>query len=109
MDGVNVAATGRRRSSAGDRRASLDDGARSGSKLEFLVVCRFEKLSVEEQSIARTASIVGPNFTSDLLNCAVPEVPICPYPGLYLSLSSPYLRRARGAYLSLSRPLSILI
>jgi hypothetical protein len=32
---------------------------KSGAKLEFLVVCRFAKLSIDEQSLARTASIIG--------------------------------------------------
>ena len=45
---------------------------KSGSKLEFLVVCRFAKLSVDEQSTARTASIIGTSFTADVLLNALP-------------------------------------
>lgn len=45
---------------------------KSGSKLEFLVVCRFAKLSMDEQSTARTASIIGTSFTADVLLSALP-------------------------------------
>jgi hypothetical protein len=45
---------------------------KSGSKLEFLVVCRFAKLSMDEQSTARTASIIGTTFTADVLLSALP-------------------------------------
>lgn len=45
---------------------------KSGSKLEFLVVCRFAKLSMDEQSTARTASIIGSTFTADVLRSALP-------------------------------------
>ena len=44
---------------------------KSGSKLEFLVVCRFSKLSMDEQSTARTASIIGESFTADVLHHAL--------------------------------------
>jgi len=47
---------------------------KSGAKLEFLVVCRFAKLSIDEQSLARTASIIGMAFTSDVLNDAMPKL-----------------------------------
>jgi class 3 adenylate cyclase len=42
------------------------------NKLAFLVVCRFAKLSTELQSIARTASIVGFEFTQSLLSSVLP-------------------------------------
>lgn len=45
---------------------------KSGSKLELLVVCRFAKLSMDEQSTARTASIIGASFTADVLRSALP-------------------------------------
>ena len=45
---------------------------KSGSKLEFLVVCRFAKLSLDEQNTARTASIIGEVFTADVLHHALP-------------------------------------
>ena len=44
-----------------------------GAKLEFLVVCRFAKLSVDEQRVARTASIIGTSFTSDVLHSLLPK------------------------------------
>ena len=46
---------------------------KSVAKLEFLVVCRFAKLSMDEQRIARTASIIGTTFTADVLNNALPK------------------------------------
>ena len=53
-----------------DRRKGAESGA---SKLEFLIVCRYEKLSSEEQVITRTASIIGTSFTADVLNSAIPD------------------------------------
>jgi hypothetical protein len=47
--------------------------AKPGAKLEFLVVCRFAKLSVDEQRVARTASIIGTSFTSDVLHSLLPK------------------------------------
>ena len=46
---------------------------KSVAKLEFLVVCRFAKLTLDEQSIARTASIIGTTFTADVLSNALPK------------------------------------
>lgn len=37
------------------------------SKLELFIVCRFEKLSSEDQNVLRTASIIGNNFSRDVL------------------------------------------
>ena len=45
----------------------------SGAKLEILIVCRFAKLSVDEQRIARTASIIGTSFSADVLNNILPK------------------------------------
>ena len=51
----------------------LTGNVQSGAKLEILIVCRFAKLSVDEQRIARTASIVGTSFASDVLNNILPK------------------------------------
>ena len=36
-------------------------------------MCRFAKLSVDEQRIARTASIIGTSFSADVLNNILPK------------------------------------
>lgn len=36
-------------------------------------MCRFAKLSVDEQRVARTASIIGTSFTSDVLHSLLPK------------------------------------
>jgi hypothetical protein len=41
-------------------------------KLELLVVCRFEKLTVEVQHVLRTASIIGVHFSTSLLYGVLP-------------------------------------
>lgn len=51
----------------------LTGNVQSGAKLEILIVCRFAKLSVDEQRIARTASIIGTSFASDVLNNILPK------------------------------------
>jgi hypothetical protein len=43
------------------------------SKLSLLVICRFAKLSIDEQSVGRTASIIGSNFTLEVLNHLIPQ------------------------------------
>lgn len=52
---------------------ALTGNVQSGAKLEILIVCRFAKLSVDEQRIARTASIIGTSFASDVLNNILPK------------------------------------
>ena len=37
------------------------------SKLELFIVCRYEKLSSEDQNVLRTASIIGNDFNKDVL------------------------------------------
>jgi hypothetical protein len=37
------------------------------AKLELFIVCRFEKLSTEDQSVLRTASIIGSEFSREIL------------------------------------------
>jgi hypothetical protein len=37
------------------------------AKLELFIVCRFEKLSSEDQNVLRTASIIGHDFSRDVL------------------------------------------
>jgi hypothetical protein len=37
------------------------------AKLELFIVCRFEKLSSEDQNVLRHASIIGPEFSRDVL------------------------------------------
>lgn len=37
------------------------------AKLELFIVCRFEKLSSEDQNVLRTASIIGHEFSRDVL------------------------------------------
>jgi hypothetical protein len=37
------------------------------SRLEFFIVCRFEKLSSEDQNVLRHASIIGPEFSRDVI------------------------------------------
>lgn len=37
------------------------------AKLELFIVCRFEKLSSEDQNVLRTASIIGTGFSRDVL------------------------------------------
>lgn len=50
--------------------SSYDGGTASKSttaKLELFIVCRFEKLSSEDQNVIRTASIIGSEFSRDVL------------------------------------------
>jgi class 3 adenylate cyclase len=43
------------------------------NKLSFLIVCRFAKLSSESQTVARSASIIGSEFTVDILEAVTPR------------------------------------
>ena len=47
------------------------DGA-SGNKLSFLIVCRFAKMRNESQTACRSASIIGQEFTEDVLRSVTP-------------------------------------
>ena len=44
----------------------------SGNKLSFLIVCRFAKLRNESQTVCRSASIIGQEFTDDVLKSVTP-------------------------------------
>lgn len=47
-------------------------GVAANNKLAFLIVCRFAKLTSDSQSVARSASIVGVEFTEAVLSCVIP-------------------------------------
>ena len=55
-----------------DNSVSLTKKTTTKFKLELLVVCRFEKLTMEVQHVLRTASIIGVQFHSSLLYGVLP-------------------------------------
>lgn len=77
-----------------------------GGAMAVLVVCRYEQLSVEQQTVLRYAAVAGMEFTTELLSITLPPRVAARLELLVQCLvSSRFVKHSQNSYYSFDNPL----